>query len=118
MGFFDEYVDEGGSGLYIKAEEKLAIAQAGIPFEVTEVVDDEDNMYEGKKSPRYVVVLQLPNPETGEPEERRLGFAKGTGVESRDRMLAQLGAWLEANPETAVRVKLAKVGRAFVLQQA
>ena len=94
MGFFDEYVDEGGSGLYIKAEEKLAIAQAGIPFEIVSVIDDDENVYNGKVQPRFVCVLALPNPETGEPEERRLGFPKKSGVESRDRMLAQMYAFI------------------------
>lgn len=121
MGFFDEYVNEGGGeNSYIKAEEKLAIAQSGIPFEVIEVLDEEDNVFEGKKQPRYVLVISLPNPATGEEESRKLAFPKASGVESRDSMLRQLHAWLEANPdaETPVKVKLAKVGRAYILQQA
>ncbi len=118
MGFFDEYVDEGGGSLYIKAEEKTAIAQAGIPFVVTGVKDDEDNVYNGKKQPRFVVVLELPDPETGEPQERYLSFPKGTGVDSRDKMLAQLGEYLTRDDAEEVTLKLTKVGRAYVLKDA
>jgi hypothetical protein len=119
MGFFDEYVDEGGSGLYIAGEEKLAIAQSGVPFEITEVIDDDENVYNGKVSPRFVLVLELPDPETGEPRERRLGFPKKSGVESRDKMLAQMYAFIEGNPEhDPIMVTLSKVGRAFIIKQA
>jgi len=120
MGFFDEYVNEGGGeNSYVKSEEKLAIAQSGIPFEVAEVLDDEDNVYEGKKQPRYVLVILLTNPATGEEESRKLAFPKDSAVESRDSMLRQLHAWMEANPDAEpVKVKLAKIGRAFILQQA
>ena len=82
MGFFDEYVNEGGGeNSYIKSEEKLAIAQSGIPFEVLEVLDEDDNVFEGKKQPRYVLVISLPNPATGEEESRKLAFPKASGVE-------------------------------------
>lgn len=118
MGFFDEYPQDSGGGLYIKAEEKAEIANAGIPFVVNEVINDDENVYNGKVQPRFVVVLELPDPETGEPTERRLSFPKGTGVDSRDKMLAQLGAYLASDKAEEVTLKLTKVGRAYVLKDA
>ena len=117
MGFFDTYEDTGGGGVYIKGDEKKVIAESGIPFTVTEVINDDENMYEGKKQPRFVLVIDLPSAQTGEPEERKLSFPKGT-VESRDRMLSQMAAYLATDSPEDVVVKLAKVGRSFILQQA
>lgn len=117
MGFFDEYPQESGGGVYVKAEEKTAIAQAGIPFVVSDVVSDDANVYNGKVQPRFIVKILLPNPETGDNEERWLSFPKGSGVDSRDRMLAQLGEYLAKDDAEEVSLKLAKVNRAYVLQQ-
>jgi hypothetical protein len=116
MSFFDEYVDIGG-GSWVKGPEKQVLMDNGIPFQVTAVVDDDTNSYEGQASPRFVVVALIPDPETGSEEERKIGFPKGT-VESRDRMLSQMAEYLEREDADAVIVKLEKVGRSILLRQA
>jgi|SoimicmetaTmtLAB_FD_contig_123_576_length_19919_multi_3_in_0_out_2_16 hypothetical protein len=112
MSFWDQYQDLGGGG-WISAEEKQVLAENGIPLTVTGVVDDDENKY----GARYVVKLSAPDPETGEEEAKQIGFQKGT-VESRDRMLKQLQGYLAGGGEEPVVVKIAKVGRSYVLQNA
>jgi len=114
MSFWDQYQDLGGGG-WIGAEEKQVLAENGIPLTVTGVVDDDENKY----GARYVVKLKAPDPETGEEEDKQIGFQKGT-VESRDRMLKQLQGYLSlpAGEGDPVVVKIAKVGRSYVLQNA
>lgn len=113
MSFWDQYQDLGGGG-WIGAEEKQVLAENGIPLTVTGVVDDDENKY----GARYVVKLTAPDPETGEEEAKQIGFQKGT-VESRDRMLKQLQGFLASGEDSEpVVVKIAKVGRSYVLQNA
>lgn len=112
MSFWDQYQDLGGGG-WISAEEKQVLAENGIPLTVTGVVDDDENKY----GARYVVKLTAPDPETGEEEAKQIGFQKGT-VESRDRMLKQLQGYLQSDDSEPVVVKIAKVGRSYVLQNA
>lgn len=122
--FFDEYIDIGGSGgAWMSAAEKQVLIENGIPFQITEVADDDQNQY----GPRYVLFVKVPDPETGEDEERKIGFAKVThdedgkieaGVESRDRMLVQMQEYLSRDGSEPVTVKLTKIGRAQILQQA
>lgn len=116
MGFFDEHPQDTGGGVYVKADEKAQIAEGGIPFRVLTIFDDADNVFQGKAQPRFVLNIELPDAETGEPEERKLPFPKGTGVDSRDKMLAQMAAYLERDDAEEVYLKLEKVGRAFVLR--
>lgn len=111
MGFdFSKY--EGG-GAYMGAAEKKAVAEAGIPFVVKAVKEGE---YDG--APRYVLDIVVPNPETGDDEERLLAFPIGSGVESRDRMLAALKDYLEGADAEEVKAKLDKVGRSYIIRQA
>ena len=112
MAFWDEYQDIGG-GSWISAEEKQVMAENGIPFTVSAVVDDDENKY----GPRFVVKGLVPDPETGEEEERQVGFPKDT-VESRDRMLRALQGYLAGDDAEPVIVKIAKIGRSYVLQNA
>lgn len=112
MSFWDEYQDIGG-GSWISAEEKAVMAENGIPFTVSAVVDDDENKY----GERFVVKGLVPDPETGEDAERQVGFPKGT-VESRDRMLRQLQGYLQGEGAEPVVVKIAKIGRSYVLQNA
>lgn len=111
MGFFDEYKEIGGN--FIKAEEKQVLIDNGIPFRVVEVVADDENKY----GPRYVATVLLPDPENGAEAERAVAFPKGT-VESRDRMLGQMAAYLDRDDAEPVMVKLEKVGRSIVLRSA
>lgn len=109
MGFFDEYKDIGG-GEYVGADEKAVLIESGIPFQMTDVVYQE----ESKFGERYVTRVMLPDPETGETEERLMSFSAGT-VESRDRMLKALQEWLDDADNEPPYVKLEKVGRAVII---
>lgn len=109
MGFFDDYKDIGG-GEYVGADEKAVLIENGIPFQITDVVYQE----ESKFGERYVCRVELPDPETGETEERLMSFSAGT-VESRDRMLKALSEWLDDGDNEPPYVKLEKVGRAVII---
>lgn len=112
MGFFDEYKDIGG-GSYISADEKAVLIENGIPFQITDVQYQEESKY----GERYVCRVLTPDPESGETEERLMSFTAGT-VESRDRMLKALEAWLEEGDNEPPYVKLEKVGRAVIISKA
>lgn len=43
MSFWDDYEDLSGGGEWIKADEKAAMAEAGIPITITRVVFDPAN---------------------------------------------------------------------------
>lgn len=110
MGFWDEYKEPTGS--WVKAAEKQVLIENGIPFQITTVSKGD---YQGE--PRYVVGALVPNPETGDEEERLFGFPIGT-VESRDRMLGQMAEYLEREDSEPVTVKLEKAGRSILLRPA
>lgn len=112
MSFFDEYQEVGGS--YIGADEKKAMMEAGIPFTVTAVLDDDDNKY----GARYVMKCLVPNPESGDEEDRNISFPKESGVESRNRMLAQMQEYLARPEAEPVVCKLEQVGRSILIRQA
>ena len=110
MGFdWDKYQSAGN---YISAAEKKVLAENGIPFMVTAIKEKEkfENLH-------YELSITVPNPETGEDEERTLSFAIGTGAESRDAMLTGLKKHLEESGE-AVKAKVYKQGRGYYLQGA
>lgn len=120
MGFDFKKYDTGGA--WLNAAEKKAIAEAGIPFVITGVREGE---YEGE--PRYVLNVTVPNPESGDDEERLLAFPIGSGVESRDNMLKALMAYLTVDDEgknaegdtpEEVKAKLEKVGRSYIIREA
>jgi hypothetical protein len=113
VGFdFDKY-DSGGA--YLGAAEKKAVAEAGIPFVITAVREEQENRFD---QPRYVLTVTLPNPETGDEEERLISFPIGSGVDSRDRMLAALKDYIEGPDAEEVKAKLEKVGRSYIIRQA
>lgn len=129
MSFFDEYVDIGASGgAWISTDEKAVLMSEGIPFTITGLADDDENRY----GPRFVAFCLVPDPETGEESERKLGFPKVVrdeegnvegGVESRDRMLNAMkhgeGTYPGLdNGGDPITVKLEKVGRAIIIRQA
>lgn len=111
MGFFDTFQDIGG-GAWISGAEKDTIIEQGIPFVITGVVDDDANKY----GSRFVLNVNLPNPETGDVEERKIGFKKET-VESRDRMLLAMQKAL-AEGELIEPTKLTKIGNAVLIKKA
>lgn len=112
MSFWNEY--EEISGNFIGAEEKAVLMDNGIPMKVLEVKEDEANQY----GPRYVITVMVPNPTSGEEEERLISFPIGSGVESRERMLAQMKEYMEREDAEPISIKLEKVGRAILIRQA
>lgn len=111
MSFFDTYQEIGGN--FIKADEKRVLMDEGIPLTITGIAEDPTNKY----GPRYVLAVLVPNPETGQEEERSLGFLQGS-VESRDRMLSQMKEYLESDGAEPVVCKLEQVGRSILIRQA
>ena len=112
MSFWDEFKDVGG-GAYISAEEKAALIENGVVFQVTDVVEDPTNKF----GPRFVLKVRVPNPLTGENEERNLGFAQGT-VQSRERLLNAMADYLGSDDAEDVFVKLSKAGQAVLIEKA
>lgn len=111
MGFFDNYQDIGGGGTFLKAPEKQFLIENGVPFTITSVVEDPLNEY----GPRYVAFCLIPNAETGEDEEKKIGFPTGSGVSGRDNMLAQMAEYLKQDDAEPVKVKLDKPGKAILI---
>lgn len=114
MAFFDEYQDIGGGGKYLSSDEKQFLIDNGIAFEINKLAVDEDNQY----GPRYVAFVTVPNQESGEGEERKVGFPLGSGAESRDSMLKAMDRYLQGEDGEPVKVKLSKPGRAILIEAA
>ena len=114
-GFFEDFAAEegvgGGEGSYIGKAEKAQLIDYETPFVITAVEDDDDNTYDGRKSPRYVVTVTLGG------EERKLGFGKSQNDSSRDRMLAAMQERLAAGGDIEP-VRLGLVGSFQVLRPA
>lgn len=111
MGFdFSKYESSGGK--FITAAEKAVIAENGIPFKVVSIA--EKFKFENEN---YELTILLPNPETGDEEERILSFAIGTGAESRDAMLKAMKDYLDGGGD-ALDAKLEKKGRGYYLREA
>ena len=117
MGFWDDYVDEGGGG-YVSAEEKAVLIENGVAFQILSVREDDENQFQGKTSPRFVTTVNIPNPLTGEDEERILPFGKVAGGSSRDRMLGALQEYLDTDGEEDVFVVLEKIGNFIAIRKA
>ena len=111
MSFFDEYKEIGGN--FVSADEKQVLMDQGIPFQIIAVVDDDGNKY----GARFVAKALVPDPESGDEEERAISFPKDT-VESRDRMLSEMQKYLEREDAEPVMVKLEKVGRSILVRNA
>lgn len=112
MSFWDEYTEVAG-GAFVSAEEKATLASNGVVFEITGVSEEKG----GKYGDRFLTKIMLPNPLTGEDEERILGFGKGT-VTTRDAMLEALTGYLGSNNPVPVMVKLEKAGQAYLIRKA
>ena len=109
MSFWDGYKDEGG-GKYLSASEKAALVDNGVALQIVSVRLDEKNQFKGNAAPRYVVTFLVPNPLTGENEERLAGFALSPEGSSRDRLLAALVDYLAAGETDPIMVKLELIG--------
>lgn len=113
MGFWDEYKQVGGN--FIKAAEKQILMDEGVPFPITSIVEDTANKF----GPRYVATVVIPEGLEGVTAgERALSFPIGTGVESRERMLAQMAEYLDRADADDVVVKLEKVGQSILIRPA
>ena len=106
MGFFDEFKDVSG-GSWVGTAEKAELIDAGTVLTVTDVIYDPTNKY----GPRYVVKFTL------DGEDRSIGFG-AESVESRDRMLAALADYLNANEGETVDIVMEQRGRSVVLSKA
>jgi hypothetical protein len=112
--FFDEYKDIGG-GEYVGKDEKDVLIDNGIPFQVTDVVYQEESKY----GERFVTRVLLPDTESGEyDDERLMSFSAGGMVESRDRLLRAMAEWLDEADNEPPWVKLTRVGRAVIIERA
>lgn len=114
MSFFETFKDLGGGGSYLKSDEKQFLIENGIAFDIKGLALDEENQY----GPRYVAFCDIPNEETGELEERKISFPKGSGAESRDNMLHAMDEYLSGEGAEPVSVKLIKPGRAILIVNA
>ncbi len=112
MAFFDTF-KELPSGDYVGEKEKDVLMENGIPFTITALALDEANKY----GPRYVASITVPDPATGEDEEKLMSFPIGN-VESRNRMLAEMKTYLEGDEAEPVKVKLELIGRSKILRPA
>jgi hypothetical protein len=110
MGFFDTYKEIGGN--WINAEEKQEMIDKGVVFEITGIMHDDANKY----GPRFVASITAPNLQTGDAEERSIGFPKGT-VESRDRLILALEEYLNGDEVEPVLATLEKVGQSILIRQ-
>jgi len=107
--FFDTFVETSGS--FVNSDEKIALAEAGIPIPVLAVAERD-----GKFGEEYALQVEVTDPATGDVEERQMTFKIGT-VQSRDRMLAAMQEWFK-NGGAPVSVKLEKVGQSWILRKA
>jgi hypothetical protein len=114
VGFFEQFkVDEGGTGEYVKEDEKNLLIANKTPFSITAVtfgknpfaVTEKDGTITAEN--RYVVTALI------DGAERRLSFVAGS-VDSRDRLLSAMAEYLEDGGE-APTVALERAGRAVLI---
>lgn len=115
--FWDEYKDEGG-GKYLSAAEKAALIENEVVLQIVGVRQDDENQFQGKKSPRFLVTFLVPNALTGENDERLAGFAISPDGSSRDRLLGALVDYLEEEDAEDVNVVLEMVGQFVAIVKA
>jgi hypothetical protein len=113
--FFDNYQDLGGGGTYMAAPEKNVLIDQGIPFTIDKLAFEAEGPFDGK--PRFVAFVTVPDPDTGETEERQISYTKNSGAESRDKMLAAMQEYLDGGGDP-VKVKMYRAGRAILLEAA
>lgn len=111
MGFdFDKYKGSGGN--FITAAEKLVLAENGIPFTIREI-----RVVHKFEKENYELTIDVPDPESGDNEERVLSFPIGSGAESRDATLNGMQEYLAGGGDP-VEAKVEKIGRAFFVSAA
>ena len=100
-----------GGGKYLSAAEKNALIENAVALQIVGVRFDEKNQFQGNAAPRYVVTFLVPNPLTGENEERLAGVALNPEGSSRDRLLGALVDYLAEDDAEPVFVVLEKIGQ-------
>lgn len=113
QGFFDTYKDLSGGGTFMKKDEKDFLIQNGVVIQITGL--QEEGPDEFNKNGRWVAFSQVPNPESGEPEERKISFPIGTNVPTRDSMLTAMKQYFNEEGSEPVSVKLTQPGRAILI---
>lgn len=115
MGFFDQYTDTAGGGSFMKEQDKAFLINNGIKFEIYALQFEKSEEYDD----RWVAFVRVPNPETGEMEERKIGYPVGTNVPTRDNMLAAMKQYFDTEEDPQpVEVKMSKPGRAILIHNA
>lgn len=108
MGEFDwgtyDYKTEGGGQFVDETYVILAIAK-GSTFAITAVRDDDENTYNGKVKPRWLIDFV-----DDEGEEKTRGINKG--IEDRDTRFSRLQQTLAATGEP-IQARFVKVGKAY-----
>lgn len=111
MTFWDENPDVGApQGSFVSSDEKAALAASGTPLVASTI-----SLREGRFGDEYVVAVDVPDDETGEPEQRVLTFPIGS-VQSRDAALKRMEEYLRQEDAEPVSFKIEKAGRAYVLR--
>lgn len=120
MSFWDTDAAKAATqgGKYLTASEKAALIDNGVTLQIVGVRKDETNQFQGNPSPRFVVTFNVPNPLTGENEERLAGFALSPDGSSRDRLLEALTGYLSEDGVDPVFVKLEKIGNFISITKA
>jgi hypothetical protein len=110
--FFGTYVDDnpgGGGGQYVSGPEKEALLDSGESFTIVGVKFDEKGGFDN--ADRFLLDIILAG------TERKLSFQAGS-VDSRDRMLAAMAEYLDANAGATVNARLEASGRATLITAA
>lgn len=114
MSFWENHKDLSAGGEWVSGDERSQLIEQGVPFTITSIQEDPTNQY----GPRYVLFCTIPNLDTGEPEDRKVGFNMSTPdkpiVPSRDVTLAAMKEYLEKGGEP-VEVKLTKPKRSILV---
>jgi hypothetical protein len=115
LSFWDTHDAGSGGGGYLSPEEKEELVVNETPFDVTAVRYEPENKF----GPRFVVTLVLPDPTTGDPETRMVGFHAESGVTSRNDLLqAMIDDHFGPGETAPIPCILTMGGQAFLLKPA
>ena len=109
MGFFDTY-DDGAGASFLTKEEKADFAKDHTPFDIVSV-SKSPSRFEADKIQYTIRIV------TEEGDERAMGFTS-PGVESRDRLLDAMIAYIAEHPDETPSCYLEKSGRSYLIRAA
>jgi hypothetical protein len=105
----------GDKSAYISAEEKKKLFLDGSPIIITGVTYRSENNF---GTSDYVLTVKAPTGPNGEVEDRKMTFAEGSGVESRDNLLEALVRYFAESENLDLPiVSLTKVGNAWLIDR-